>query len=60
MLTIKQIAARLHINPEALGRWIGKSKITAYRASPRSERRFRQADVELYLCEVYKNISTTC
>ena len=52
MLTVKEVARLLHIHPNTLRRWSNKGRITAYRITPRGDRRFRREEITRFLAEL--------
>lgn len=49
MLTIKQVSQLMHVHPNTVRRWTEEGMITAYRITPRGDRRFREDDVSRFL-----------
>jgi excisionase family DNA binding protein len=49
LLTVGQVAERLHIHPNTLRRWANEGKIPVWRFSTRGDRRFSETDIEFYL-----------
>ncbi len=52
MLTVKEVARRLHIHPSTLRRWSNLGRIKAYRITPRGDRRYRLQDVAHFVAEM--------
>jgi len=52
MLTVKDVARLLHIHVNTVRRWSDNGIIRAYRITRRGDRRFRQADIALFLAEL--------
>jgi excisionase family DNA binding protein len=55
MLTVREVARRLHVHPSTLRRWSNQGLITAYRITPRGDRRYKLRTVALLLDEMDKN-----
>lgn len=55
MLTVREVARRLHVHPSTLRRWSNQGLITAYRITPRGDRRYKLRTVALLLDEMNKN-----
>jgi len=52
MLTVREVARLLHVNPNTLRRWSNKGRIRAYRISPRGDRRFKREEIARFLAEL--------
>ena len=52
MLTVREVARRLHVHPSTLRRWSDIGRIKAYRITPRGDRRYRLQDVARFLAEM--------
>ena len=55
MLTVREVARRLHVHPSTLRRWTNTGRIRAYRITPRGDRRYRRQDVARFLAEMNVN-----
>ena len=55
MLTVRGVAWLLHIHPNTVRRWSDRGIITAYRITPRGDRRFKRADIARFLAELETN-----
>jgi excisionase family DNA binding protein len=55
MLTVREVAHRLHVHPSTLRRWSNQGLITAYRITPRGDRRYKLQTVTIFLDEMHTN-----
>lgn len=46
LLTVRQAARRLGVNPETLRRWVRKGAIPYVELGPNKRKKFRQSDVD--------------
>jgi excisionase family DNA binding protein len=51
MLTVRDVASLLNVDINTVRRWTNKGILKTYRIGPRGDRRFRQADIDVFLIE---------
>ncbi|MBL7125672.1 MAG: helix-turn-helix domain-containing protein [Dehalococcoidales bacterium] len=51
MLTTGEVARMLNVHPGTVRRWHNRGILKGYRIGPRADRRYRLADIELFLRE---------
>ncbi len=56
ILTVQEVSKLLHVHSNTLRRWTDRGVVKVYRIGPRGDRRFRAADVALFLLENNKGI----
>ncbi len=49
MLTIAEVAVRLHVHPNTVRRWSNSGLLRAYRLGYRRDRRFKPEDIDAFL-----------
>jgi excisionase family DNA binding protein len=52
MLTVREVARLFHVHPNTLRRWSNNGRITAYRITPRGDRRFKREEIAQFLAEL--------
>jgi len=52
MLTVREVAAMLHVHVNTVRRWSNRGLLKAYQINRRGDRRFRQEDVALFLVKM--------
>ena len=51
LLTVSQVARRLHLHPNTVRLWSNQGLLRAYRVGPRRDRRFRPEEIQRFLSE---------
>ena len=57
MLTVSEVAQILHIHPNTLRRWSNEGRLSAFRITPRGDRRFKKQEVDRFLSELSFSLS---
>jgi excisionase family DNA binding protein len=57
MLTIKEVAALLHIHANTVRRWSDRGLIKSYQINSRGDRRFWQKDIAYFLNQMNSNLN---
>ena len=52
MLTVREVAAMLHVHVNTVRRWSNRGLLKAYQINRRGDRRFRQEDMALFLVKM--------
>lgn len=52
MMTVREVAALLHVHPNTLRRWSNQGIIRAYRITARGDRRFKRDEIVRFLAEL--------